>query len=329
MTRKPTILITGKLPKAVETRLAQNYTPRFNEVDKLYTPDELITKAVGADALLITPRDRLAAEVIDKLPASIRAIATYSVGYDHIDLEATQKRGILVTNTPDVLTDATAELTLLLLLGAARRASEGERIMRQGTWSGVRPTELLGTQVTGKRLGILGMGRIGQTVARRARAFDMEIHYCNRKQLSPEVEAGAIFHNDPDDLLPESDFFSLHCPATPETVNFLNAQRIALLPEGAIVINTARGSLVNDDDLIAALHSGKIAAAGLDVYNGEPNIHPAYRTLPNTFLLPHIGSATRETRNRMGFIALDNLDAIFAGKVPPNLVQMTSYEVHR
>ena len=321
MTRKPTVLVTRKLPTAVETRLAQNYTARFNETDKLYTPEELLTLAVGADALLITPKDQLTADVIEKLPDTIQAIATFSVGYDHIDLEATQKRGILVTNTPDVLTDATADLTILLLLGAARRASEGERMMRQGTWSGIRPTELLGTQVTGKRLGIFGMGRIGQAVAHRARAFNMEIHYCNRKQLPSEIESGAIFHSNPNDLLPESEFFSLHCPATPETLNFLNAQRIALLPDGAIVINAARGALVNDDDLIAALKSGKIAAAGLDVYNGEPNIHPTYRTLPNTFLLPHIGSATTETRTKMGFVALDNLDAIFAGKMPANLVK--------
>lgn len=321
MKRKPTVFVTRKLPKAVETRLAQNYTPRFNEADQLYTPEELVIKATGADALLITPREQITADLVEKLPDSVRAIATFSVGYDHIDLEATRKRGILVTNTPDVLTDATADLTLLLLLGAARHASEGERIIREGSWSGIRPTELLGVQLTGKQLGILGMGRIGQAVAHRARAFNMEIHYCNRKKLPLEVEAGAIFHSNPDDLLLESDFFSLHCPATPETVNFLNAQRIVLLPDGAIVINTARGSLINDDDLIAALKSGKIAAAGLDVYNGEPNIHPTYRSLPNTFLLPHIGSATTETRTKMGFVALDNLDAIFADKMPPNLVK--------
>ena len=321
MKRKPTVLVTRKLPKAVETRLAQNYTPRFNEADQLYTPEELVIKGTGADALLITPREQLTADLVEKLPDSVRAIATFSVGYDHIDLKATRQRGILVTNTPDVLTDATADLTLLLLLGAARHASEGERMIREGAWSGIRPTELLGVQLTGKRLGILGMGRIGQAVAHRARAFNMEIHYCNRKKLPLEVEAGAIFHSNPDDLLLESDFFSLHCPATPETVNFLNAQRIVLLPDGAIVINTARGSLINDDDLIAALKSGKIAAAGLDVYNGEPNIHPTYRSLPNTFLLPHIGSATTETRTKMGFVALDNLDAIFADKMPPNLVQ--------
>lgn len=321
MKRKPTVFVTRKLPKAVETRLAQNYTPRFNEADQLYTPEELVIKATGADALLITPREQITADLVEKLPDSVRAIATFSVGYDHIDLEATRKRGILVTNTPDVLTDATADLTLLLLLGAARHASEGERIIREGSWSGIRPTELLGVQLTGKQLGILGMGRIGQAVAHRARAFNMEIHYCNRKKLPLEVEAGAIFHSNPDDLLLESNFFSLHCPATPETVNFLNAQRIVLLPDGAIVINTARGSLINDDDLIAALKSGKIAAAGLDVYNGEPNIHPTYRSLPNTFLLPHIGSATTETRTKMGFVALDNLDAIFADKMPPNLVK--------
>ncbi len=320
LTCKPTVIVTRKLPQAVETRLAQDYTPRFNHSDQLYTSEELIAASSGADALLVTGQDHLTADVIAKLPDSIRAIATFSVGYEHIDLEATRKRGILVTNTPDVLTDATADITLLLLLGAARRASEGEAIVRQGRWSGSRPTELLGVQVTGKRLGILGMGRIGQAVAHRARAFNMEIHYSNRHRLPSEREFGAIFHADPDELLRSSDFFSLHSPATPETINFLNAQRMALLPDGAVVINAARGSLVNDEDLIAALKSGKIAAVGLDVYNGEPNIHPAYRTLPNTFLLPHLGSATTETRIQMGFTALDNLDAIFAGREPPNSV---------
>lgn len=321
MPAKPTVLVTRKLPDAVEARLKRDYTPRLNKEDKLYTPEELLAKSQGADALLITGQDHLTAKTIKRLPESVRAIATFSVGYDHIDLTAAKQRGIAVTNTPDVLTDATADVTLLLLLGAARRAHEGEALIRQGEWTDPRPTELLGTQVTGKRLGIFGMGRIGQAVARRARAFDMEIHYHNRHRLPPEVECGAIFHKQTDDLLRVSEFFSFHCPATPETEKFLNAQRIALLPDKAIVINAARGSLVVDDDLIAALRSGKIAAAGLDVYNNEPDINPAYRTLPNTFLLPHIGSATVETRNQMGFVALDNLDAIFAGKTPPNLVK--------
>lgn len=319
MSPKPIVLVTRKLPDAVEERLARDYTPRFNEADKHYTTEELLTKAQGADALLITMGDHLTAKVIEQL-SNVRAIATFSVGYDHIDLAAAKRRGIPIINTPDVLTDATADVTLLLLLAAARRAYEGETLVRQGLWSDPRPTELLGIQVTGKRLGILGMGRIGQAVAQRARGFGMVIHYHNRHRLPPETESGAIFHQQPEDLLRVSEFFSLHCPATPENEKFLNSQRIALLPNRAVVINAARGSLVVDDDLIAALHSGKIAAAGLDVYNGEPNIHSDYRTLPNTFLLPHIGSATVETRTKMGLIALDNLDAIFAGKQPPNLI---------
>jgi glyoxylate reductase len=317
---KPTVLVARKLPDAVEKRLVRDYTPRLNEADKLYTPEEFLTQAQGADALLITMQDHLAAEVIEQLPKSVQVIATFSVGYDHIDITAAKQRGIAVTNTPDVLTDSTADVTLLLLLAASRRAHEGETLVRQGLWSDPRPTELLGIQLTGKRLGILGMGRIGRAVAQRARAFGMTIHYHNHRRLPPETELGAIFHEHPEDLLRVSEFFSFHCPATPETEKFLNAQRIALLPDGAVVINAARGSLIVDDDLIAALRSGKIAAAGLDVYNGEPHIHPAYQTLSNTFLLPHIGSATVETRTEMGFIALDNLDAVFAGKQPPNLI---------
>lgn len=320
MPPKPTILVTRKLPDPVEARIQRDYVARLNETDQLYTSQELLEKSQGADALLITGQDRMTADAIEQLPSCVRAIATFSVGYDHIGLAAAKQRGILVVNTPDVLTDATADLTLLLLLGAARRAHEGETLIRQGKWTDPRPTELLGTQVTGKRLGIFGMGRIGQAVAHRARAFGMQIHYHNRHRLPLNVEAGATFYAQPEDLLPVSDFLSFHCPATPETEKFLNAQRIARVPDGAIVINAARGSLVVDEDLIAALRSGKIAAAGLDVYNGEPNIHPDYRTLPNTFLLPHLGSATVETRTQMGFIALDNLDAIFAGKTPPNQV---------
>lgn len=320
MSDQPVVLVTRKLPTAVEARLAKTYTVRWNAKDKLYTTDEIITLADGADALLITGQDRLTAELIAQLPASVRAIATFTVGYDHIDLAAARQRNIVVTHTPDVLTDAVADATLLLLLGAARRVHEGEHLIRTQTWTDPRPTELLGIQVTGKRLGIFGMGRIGQAVAQRARAFGMEIHYHNRHQLSPDREAGAIFHPTADALLQVSQFFSIHSPATPETQGFLNAQRIALLPDGAVVVNTSRGSVVVDEDLIAALRSGKIAAAGLDVYNHEPQIHPDYRSLPNTFLLPHIGSATVETRNQMGFMALDNLDAFFAGQTPPNVV---------
>ena len=318
MNTRPTVLVTRKLPDAVETRLTRDYLPCLNRDDHPYSTEELLLGSQEADALIITGQDFLSGETISQLPETVKAIATFSVGYDHIDLEAAKQRNIYVINTPDVLTDATADVTWLLLLAAARRAHEGEQLIRQGKWTDPRPTELLGTQVTGKRLGILGMGRIGRAVARRAKAFKMEVHYCNRHRLSPEQEAGAIFHDDPEDLLRVSDFFSLHCPATPETEHFLNARRIELLPDGAIVVNAARGSLVVDEDLIAALRSRKIQAAGLDVFEGEPEINPAYRSLPNVFLLPHIGSATIETRTQMGFLLLDNLDAVFADKQPTN-----------
>jgi lactate dehydrogenase-like 2-hydroxyacid dehydrogenase len=320
MPDKPAIFVARKLPDVVEARLQRDYRADLNETDRLYSPEELLEKSQDADALLISGRYKISARMIEQLPDRMRAIATYSVGYDHIDLTAASKRHIQVVNTPDVLTDATAELTWLLILGAARRAYEGEQLVRDARWQPSSP-DLLGTQVTGKRLGIFGMGRIGQAVAQRARAFKMDVHYHNRHRLASEDEQGAIFHDTIADLLRVSDIFSLHCPATPETKEFLNADRIALLPDGAIVINAARGSLVVDQDLIAAVRSGKLKAIGLDVYAGEPDhINPGYRTLPNAFLLPHLGSATVETRTQMGFVILDNLDAIFAGQTPPNLL---------
>jgi lactate dehydrogenase-like 2-hydroxyacid dehydrogenase len=316
MTNRPVVLVTRKLPAAVEARLARNYDSRFNPDDRVYSADELIALAEGAQAIIPTHTEKLNADVIGRLPACVRAICSFSVGFDHIDLQAAKQRGILVTNTPDVLSDATAEIAMLLLLGAARRAHEGEQLIRTRTWHEWSPTYRLGIQVTGKRLGILGMGRVGQAMARRARGFDMQIHYHNRRRLTPELEAGATFHDTVEGLLPHCEFLSIHCPATPETHHLLNTQRIALLPDGAVVVNTARGAVVDDDALIDALRSGKLFAAGLDVFNNEPDIHPGYNDLPNAFLLPHIGSATRETRDAMGFRALDNLDAIFAGQEP-------------
>lgn len=320
MPARPVILVTRKLPDAVEDRLARDYAARLNPDDTVLTPPALIERARGADAILATPTEKFGADVIARLPASVRAVATFSVGYDHIDLQAAAARRLVVTNTPDVLSDATAEVAILLMLGAARRAYEGERLVRSGAWRDWSPTFMLGTQVSGKRLGIIGMGRIGQITARIARGFAMEIHYVNRRRLAPELEAGAVFHPHTEELLAVSEFLSIHCPATPETIGLLNAERIALLPPGAIVVNTARGPIIDDEALIAALSSGHIAAAGLDVFTGEPDINPAYRTLDNVFLLPHIGSATRETRAAMGFRALDNLDAIFAGREPHDRV---------
>jgi lactate dehydrogenase-like 2-hydroxyacid dehydrogenase len=317
---KPVVLVTRKLPDAVENRLRRDYEPRFNPEDVLYTSDELIKRATGADAILPCHTEKFTAEVIARLPKSVRAIANFSVGYDHVDTKAAKVRGIIVTNTPEVLSDATAELTMMLMLGAARRASEGERLVRTREWKDWSPRFMVGTQVTGKRLGIIGFGRVGQVVAKRARGFDMEIHYNDVKRMPPAIEAGAIYHETPEDLMPHCDFLSLHCVSSPETFKLLNAARIALLPDGAIVVNASRGAVIDDVALIAALKSGKLTAAGLDVYNNEPDIHPGYRQLPNVFLMPHIGSATKETRDAMGFRALDNLDAIFAGKEPRDRV---------
>ena len=320
MSEKPVVLVGRKLPPAVEARLAQDYQARLNESDRLYTSEELLTLAEGADAILPCHTERFPPEVLGRLPESVRIIANMSVGVDHVDLGAAAGRGIVVTNTPDVLSDATAEIAILLMLGAARRASEGERLIRAGEWRDWSPAFMVGTQVTGKRFGVIGMGRVGQVTAQRARGLDMEIHYHNRRRLDPEQEAGAVFHETIEDLIAHSDVLSLHCPATPDTRGLLNAERLALLPEGAIVVNTARGAIVDDAALIAALKSGRVAAAGLDVFNNEPDLDPGYLGLDNTFLLPHVGSATRETRDAMGFRACDNLDAFFAGREPVDRV---------
>jgi lactate dehydrogenase-like 2-hydroxyacid dehydrogenase len=320
MSDKAVVLVTRKLPAAVESRLERDYQPIFNPDDRRYETDELLELAAGADAILACHTEQFSRDVIQRLPERVRAIANFSVGVDHVDLEAARERGVIVTNTPDVLADATAELTMLLMLGAARRASEGERMIREDRWTTWSPSFMVGTQVTGKRLGIIGMGRVGRVTAKRARGFDMEIHYHNRSRLEPEQEAGATYHETIEDLLPHCDFLALHCPGTPENMDLLNAERIALLPDGAIVANAARGTVVDETALVSALKSGKLAAAGLDVYKNEPDINPAFRELDNTFLLPHVGSATRETRDAMGFRALDNLDAIFAGREPGDRV---------
>lgn len=321
MTAKPAVLVTRKLPDAVEERLCRDYNPALNPDDRLYSADQIIALAAKADAILPCHTERFPAEMIDRLPGRVRAIANFSVGVDHVDLAAARRKGVIVTNTPDVLSDATAEIAILLMLGAARRASEGERLVRNRKWKDWSPSFMVGTQTTGKRFGIIGMGRVGQVVARRARGFDMEIHYHNRSRLDPALEAGAIYHDRIEDLLPQCDVLSIHCAATPETMGLLNAERIAGLPDGAIIVNTARGAIVDDEALINALQSGKLTAAGLDVFNGEPeNIDPRYCNLANVFLLPHIGSATGETRDAMGFRMLDNLDAIFAGREPGDRV---------
>lgn len=323
-TGRPRVLATRHFPPDVEARLAANFDAVLNPEDRLYDGPALIEAAQGCAGIMCAAGDALNAATIAGLPASVRIIATFSVGYEHVDVAAASKRGIVVSNTPDVLTDATADITLLCLLGAARRAHEGTTMLRSHSWVGWTPTQLMGVHVTGKRLGILGMGRIGQAVADRARAFRMQIHYSNRTRLPPDLEKGAIFHANADDMLPHCDFLSINAPMTPATRKWVNTERIAKLPKGAVVVNTARGGVVDDEALIAALKSGRLAAAGIDVFDGEPKIHQGYYGLENAFLLPHMGSATVETRNAMGFKALDNLEAFLLRKqAPPDAVKVS------
>ena len=317
---KPILVITRRLPPAVEARAGRDYDARLNASDAPVTGADVLARADGAAAILCCPAERLDAATIAALPASVRVLGTFSVGHDHIDLPAARARGLPVVNTPDVLSVATAECAMLLILAAARRAGEGERLVRSGGWTGWTPTQLLGTQVSGRRLGIFGMGRIGRELARMARAFGMAVHYRNRDRLPPEHEAGATFHAADESFLAECDVLSLHAPGSGGTHHWLNAERIALMPPGAVVANAARGTLVDDAALIAALRSGHVAAAGLDVYEGEPRLHPDYLALQNVVLLPHLGSATRETRDAMGMAVLDGIDAVLAGRAPPNLV---------
>lgn len=321
MSKKPIILVTRKLTDSVEKKLAEHFETILNPDDKLYSTAELLQLAEKVDAILPCHTEKFSAATIALLPARIKAIANYSVGVDHVDLEAAKLKQIIVTNTPDVLSDATAEIAMLLMLGAARRASEGERMIRNQQWKDWSPAFMVGQQITNKRLGILGMGRVGQVVARRARGFDMRIHYHNRKPLDTKDAQGATYHSTAEELFAEIDVLSINCPASENTRGMVNQALIAKLPNHAIIINTSRGMIVDDDALIDALKSGRIAAAGLDVFNGEPDsIHPAYRQLDNVFLLPHIGSATEETREAMGFRAIDNLIAIFNQEEPGDRV---------
>jgi lactate dehydrogenase-like 2-hydroxyacid dehydrogenase len=315
---KPVLFVTRRMPAPIEALAAQWYEARLTPSDIPIA--DLVARAEGADAVLCCPGDNLDAKTIASLPDSVKVIGTFSVGYDHIDLSAAKAHGIKVCHTPDVLSVATAECAILLIMAAARRAGEGERLVRSGEWKGWAPTQLLGTQVSGRRLGILGLGRIGREIARMARGFAMEVHYRDMTRLPPELERGAIFHDDDDSFLPICQFLSLNAPGGDGTRHWLNAERIAKLPPGAVVVNAARGSLVDDAAVIGALRSGHIAAAGLDVYNNEPHLNPDYLTLDNVVLLPHLGSATTETRDAMGRIVLSGIGAVLAGQTPSNLL---------
>jgi lactate dehydrogenase-like 2-hydroxyacid dehydrogenase len=318
---KPILVVTSHFIEPVEARIDNNYEVRRKTDGTLFTRDELLAAAEGADAMLITPFDKLDAEFFRRVSPSVKVISTTSVGVDHIDMHAAAERNIAIGYTPAEVTDATADIALLLLLGASRRAFEAQELVRSGEWTIPRAEALRSWQMTGKNLGIFGMGRIGQAVAKRARSFGMKIHYSNPHQLPAEKAGDAVFHTDPLELVKVSQFLSLNAPETPTTHRFLDAKTIALLPQHAIIVNTARGGLIKDDDLIEALKSGRVAAAGLDVYEGEPKLNPGYLELKNTFLTPHIGAATIEARTNMGMVALDNIDAVLNGTPAPSLAK--------
>ena len=320
MSGKPVLWISRRLSPNTEARAARDYEVLLNPEDTLNSSEEIIAMSHRVDAILPCHSEIFDAGVVFSMGKRTRIVANHSVGVDHCDLEAFRNRGIVVTNTPDVLSDATAEIAMLLLLGAARKAVEGDRLVRTGKWSHWSPSFLVGHQVTGKRLGIVGLGKVGRVMAQRARGFGMEVHYHNRSRLARGLEQDAIYHENLHSLLGVSQFLSLHCPATPETAGILNRETISKLPDGAIVVNTARGALIEESALLDAVASGKIAGAGLDCFATEPGGNPAFSGYENIFMLPHIGSATLDTRDAMGFRALDNLDAFFAGSEPRDRV---------
>jgi len=304
------ILITRKLIKSSEEYAASIFDVKLNKEDRVLTKDEVISQSNDCDGILTSLTEKLDADTISKLSGKIKIISNFAVGVGNIDLDAAKKRNIVVTNTPDVLTDATAEIAMLVLLGAARRAKEGMEWVNKKNWKWSADF-LMGKQLTGSRLGILGMGRIGRAVADRARSFGMKIHYYNRSRLDKNLEKDAIYHKSLESLLSVSNFFSINCPATKETKHIINSKTIKHFPDGAIISNSARGDMIDDYAMVEALKNGKIFSLGLDVYNGEPNIHPEYLTLPNVFVLPHLGSATIKTRTAMGDLAINNVDEFF------------------
>ena len=304
------ILITRRLLKSCEEKASKIFQVNLNDNDELYSQNKVVEMSKGCDGILTSLTDKMDAETINKLPESVKIISNFAVGFGNIDLEAAKKRKIAVTNTPDVLTDATAEIGILLILGACRRASEGIESARQGGWKW-SADYLIGKQLTGSRLGILGMGRIGQKIAKVAKSLGMIIHYHNRSKLNEDKDQGATYHDTLKGLLSVSDVLSICCPASKETIDMINKETIEYLPKGAIVTNVARGDIVDDDAMIDALDRRKVYAVGLDVYKNEPNLNPGYLKHKSAFILPHLGSATKDTRTAMANLAIDNLDEYF------------------
>ena len=304
------ILVTRNLLKECEEKALKMFDANLNSNDELYSQNNVIEMSQGCDGILSSLTDKMDAETINKLPESIKIISNFAVGFGNIDLEAAKKRGIAVTNTPDVLTDATAEIGILLILGACRRVPEGIQGAKDCNWKW-SADYLIGKQLTGARLGILGMGRIGQKIARIAKSLGMIIHYHNRSKLSPDKDNGATYHDTLKSLMSVSDVLSVCCPASNETINLINKETLEYLPKGAVVTNVARGDIVDDEALIDALERRKVYAVGLDVYKGEPNLNPGYLKYKQAFILPHLGSATKETRTAMANLAIDNIEEYF------------------
>jgi lactate dehydrogenase-like 2-hydroxyacid dehydrogenase len=316
---KPNVILTRRWPGRVEEEIERHFNIVRNRADRPLSRAELAEALRGADAVFPTVTDRLDADVLGVRPIRAKFLGNYGVGFNHIDLNAARTAGLVVTNTPDVLTDATADLAMALLLAAGRRLGEGERELRSGVWSGWRPTHLVGTQVSGKTLGLIGLGRIGQAVAKRAHfGFDMRvIAYTPRPPSQTRLAAlGVSLRDTVEDVLEEADFVSIHCPATPQNRRMIDEARLARMKPGSLLVNTARGDIVDEAALAAVLRSGRLAGAGLDVYEAEPKIHPGLLDLDNVVLLPHLGSATHEARVAMGRRVLDNALAFFAGQEP-------------
>ncbi|OCP02401.1 MULTISPECIES: D-glycerate dehydrogenase [unclassified Ensifer] len=323
MSSKPRILVTRRWPMAVEQVLAERFDTTLNERDVPMTAEGLADALRSYDAVLPTVSDRLPAELFEGGGIRAKILGNYGVGYNHIDVAAAKVANIVVTNTPGVLTDCTADIAMTLLLAVARRAGEGERQVRAGEWSGWRPTHMIGSKVTGKTLGIIGFGRIGKAMAKRCHfGFDMDVVFYNRSRIDPAEASryGARQLDTVEDVLKAADFVSLHCPGGGENRHLINTERLALMKKGAYLVNTARGDVVDEAALIAALENGVIRGAGLDVFEAEPNVPEPLRRLENVVLLPHLGSATEETRVAMGMKVVDNVTAFFEGRMPPDRV---------
>jgi len=314
---KPKILVSRKISDGAEEILKQEFDVTLNLKDKPYPYEELIKLVNNYDGLISTSFDKLDKNFFDSLTGRLKVIGHVGVGYDNINTQSAKEKNIKVSNTPNVLNDAVAEITILLILASSRRIGEAYNLVKTNTWKDHRPdiTKLMvGNEVTGKTLGIIGMGRIGQIVADRARAFNMKIIYFNRNKLSKDLEKDAAYYSDLKSMLPNCDYVSLHTPATPETKNIINSETLKLFPKHSVFINTSRGSTVDDDALIEALKNKKIYGAGLDVFNNEPNLDKRYLELDNCFVLPHVGSATHETRLAMSMLAVNNLKCFFSNK---------------